>query len=148
GEDRWTIERGAQGTRPAEHGPDATIELIPRRIASGMGAEVPRLQAQRLVAKDVEPGLPALGVHPTPAVRGRAWTADPNLQNWNPDEGPALFRLAAGAPAGMTVDPQKGKLKWTPPNDFALGPLKVNIAVLGSDPEKPVVETEVAVEVR
>ena len=52
-----------------------------------------------------------------PAIRGTEWTAELQVQNWDPEFGTPEYRLDAGAPAGMTLDPRDGTLTWTPPED-------------------------------
>jgi hypothetical protein len=94
-----------------------------------------------LFVRAAESGTLQLTAELIPAVRGRAWTAALQLQNWDVAQGPPQFQLADGAPSGMTLDPRDGTLSWTPPEEFALGTLDVRVAVLGRDPQSPVIET-------
>lgn len=56
------------------------------------------------------------------------------------DDGPAdqlTFALGAGAPAGLTLDPKTGELKWTAPVSFQPGQYEVEVKVTdgGAEPQ-------------
>ncbi|SDL85008.1 Rib/alpha/Esp surface antigen repeat-containing protein [Corynebacterium mycetoides] len=58
---------------------------------------------------DVVQGFEVVTPAPAPAIPG------------------AVYRLADGAPAGMTIDPSTGQITWTPDTDFPAGPLDVTV---------------------
>lgn len=146
---KWTVVRGALGSQPAAHTADSPVELAPLRVSGeGLGRADSLPSVTRLFAKQPPPGQTQLAADLSPAVRGRTWTAELRLQNWDPEHGPPEFRLKSGAPGGLSIDGHSGRLQWTPAEDTPLGPHEVNVAVYGRDPNTAIVERRLSLEVR
>jgi len=146
--DTWHVARGTFGSQPAAHLAAAPIELTPARDVPATPSPHPAPDVQRLFVRAPEAGRRQVVAELTPAVRGREWSAALKVQNWNPDDGPPRVELAAGAPAGMSLNARDLKLAWTPPEDYQLGPADVAVNVFGTDPQTPIIESKLAVEVR
>lgn len=144
--DQWTVARGALGTRAAEHSERTPIELLPMRADTEPTQSLPVVH--RLFVRAPEAGELQLTADLRPAVPGREWTARLNLLNWDQSDGPPRFRIASGAPEGMTIDPAENSLVWTPAEDFPIGTIDLRIAALGGGGEEPVVESDIKVDVR
>lgn len=146
--DQWQVARGTFGSQPATHPAAAPIELTPARNVPATPSPHPAPDVQRLFVRSPEAGRRQVVAELTPAVRGREWSAALKVQNWNPDDGQPRVELAVGAPAGMSLNARDLKLNWMPPEDFKLGPVDVAVNVYGHDPQTPVIESKLAVEVR
>jgi hypothetical protein len=146
--DQWTVARGVHGSHAAVHEAAAPIELTPSRATVTTKASHPVPSVHRLFVRVPEAGRLQVIAEQTPAIRGREWSSTLKVQNWDPAEGDPRLELAAGAPTGMSLDARDSKLTWTTPDDFKLGPIDVGVNVYGRDPQTPVIESKIAVEVR
>ena len=150
GEDGWKVERGVAGTTPAEHPEDANVELLPLRTANADEGRQLLPAVERLFVKyrpRTTGGVEIVGALP-PAARGKPWTTELNLRNWNVAEGRPIYKLGPDAPSGMFLDAELGKLSWTPAADAELRKYDVPVAVYGLDESVPVLDSNLTVEVR
>lgn len=146
--DQWTVVRAAQGTTAVPQPADTPIELLPLRSppADLAGRALPSVQ--RIFVRTPDSGGPRLTAELTPAIRGRDWKVTLKAANWDAAQGTPRYELASTPPTGMTLNPQSGVLEWMPPEEFALGPLDLPIAVFGRDPQSPIIESALKVDVR
>lgn len=145
----WRVERGAAGSSPAEHAKDADVELIPTRPVQPLAIKPMYPSVDRLFVKArPRSGDLQIADELPPASQGKPWTAELDLQNWDPTQGTPIFKLESGAPEGMFLDAELGKLSWTPDEDQELGEYDVPVAVYGADEATPVLESRLTLEVR
>lgn len=150
GEAGWQVERGAAGSTAADHAADADVELIPTRDVDPLAIQpsmYPSVERLFVKSRPRSGDLQIVNMLP-PAAQGKPWTAELELQNWNPAYGTPIFKLQPGSPEGMFLDAELGRLSWTPADETELGEYDIPVAVYGADESAPVLETRLTVEVR
>ncbi|MEQ9411384.1 MAG: putative Ig domain-containing protein [Fuerstiella sp.] len=118
----WTVERGQEGTTPAEHPVDQVVQSFPvaitRRDVSFASYE-PLLNASPFV-KPTPPKVysPRLaGIVDKTIAPGETVEVTARAEDIDPDVGSPLFALDNSI-EGMTIDPETGAFKWETPGDI------------------------------
>ncbi|MBL8817340.1 MAG: putative Ig domain-containing protein [Planctomyces sp.] len=146
---RWTLERGADGSKADTHTAGTTIELRPElyeRKDSGLG-EYAGLLAKSPFAAPVPPkkysprvaGLSKQTIQPGDEVKVTAKADD-----FNADLGEACFSLV-NPPAGMTIDEKTGEILWKTEASLAAGDYKAGVVV--TQTENPELRLEASLDV-
>jgi len=124
---RWTVQRGVDRTKAADHPEQAIVEMAPLR--SGPRNIPFEEYEKRIVTQSpfVKPAPPKVyrprleGLAETTLYRGKELSARARASGFNPAFGEISYRLAEGAPAGMTIDPKTGEIKWKPGDEVKAG---------------------------
>ena len=80
-------------------------------------------------------------------VLGREFVTTAAASDDNPTD-TLTFALGSGTPEGLTVDPQTGQIKWTPPKTFTPGRYEVEIKVSDNGVEPKSASTKMTLDVQ
>lgn len=122
--DKWTVMRGHDGTQPVKHKPGSALQL-----AYSLDDYYDLLVANSPFVKPdpervFEPKLVA--DHQT-INKGDSLDYAVKLTDFNADLGDVLYRLTEGAPTGMVIDGETGKVSW--PTDEQIEPKDYEVTV-------------------
>ena len=91
------------------------------------------LETLSMRVRDPKP-TPKLSTTPIPTVfLNREWTYRPKLAEATPPAANLTWKMGDRSPAGMTINPRTGELKWTPGDDVSLGETTVSVIVSDND---------------
>jgi Putative Ig domain len=147
----WTLNRGVDGTQPAPHPGNSSVESAPFRAPeprreqgiasyqqllerSGFAKPAPLIEFKPRLASDT---LPAL-------TRGEPWPAELKVAGWNPIWPAAKFELVK-PPPGLKITPE-GKLDWVVPAEAQARDYIVRVIARAGEVTK--VETDIRVTLR
>ena len=147
----WTLTRGVDGTQPASHPGNSSVESAPFR-APEPGREAGIASYQQLLERSgfVKPApliefKPRLASDTLPALtRGEPWTAELKVAGWNPAWPAPEFELVK-PPVGLKVTPA-GKLEWVVPAEAEARDYIVKVIARAGEVAK--VETDIRVTLR
>jgi hypothetical protein len=131
---RWTTVRGVARTFAERHAEAATIELFPlREEVPHADDDVEAVWARSIFTKpapkiEYRPRLASTS--PPMAVRGRRWSWELEVSDWNPEFGSPRFELIS-APERMRVNERTGQIEWTVAEEVALGRHPLEVLVWG-----------------
>lgn len=130
---RWTVTRGAEATAAAPHAAGAAVELFPRLQTARVSLE----EVERLMARSpfVKPSPPIVyrpqiaDLPPLSVIRGNVLKFTVRAFGFDPQQGRPVYRLAEGAPVGMTIDAESGSISWRPDESIDAGEHTVRVLV-------------------
>ena len=132
----WTVDRGADGTDPADHSAGAFLQLWPTRPATGDDLALSETGPFRK-PRTYAPTLTVEG--PRRLVRGDEFALTAATADYDDRAGdPAL--AFADPPAGLALDPGTGRITWDPPADLPAGDYAVTLTAAVAKPETTLTE--------
>ena len=147
----WTVTRGVDGTSPAAHPGNSSVEFAPFRDSEPGRAEEIASYKQLLERSGFVKPAPAIEYMPKLAseslptlTRGEPWLAELKVASWNPTWPEAKFELVK-PPTGLKITPA-GKLEWIVPAEAEARDYIVKVIVRAGEVAK--VETDVRVTLR
>lgn len=144
----WQVERGVAATFSDSHEAEDVVELLPVRESVPDAADL-ALLVDRIFVQPRERSMGRKQFAELPAaVRGREFSSRLEVENWDPEDGTPRFELLGGAPDGLEFSPASGRLDWEPADDAELTTYELQVAAYGADPDKPVLEETLTLEVR
>lgn len=122
GQDEWTVTRGVDRTRAAAHQAGTPIELAPVAPEAETRSfdEYQSLVDRRAFMKPVPRGLQLPRLSEQAVNRGTPLVLELGVGEYDPALGRPVYGLE-GAPPGMSIDSQTGRLTWNPPGTVRAG---------------------------
>lgn len=121
----WTVERGIEGTKPADHAAGAIVQQFPvvwERRGLQFDEYAAFLDASPFTKpRPVRTYSPKLATLADRTIApGEAVAVKATAEDVNPDIGETLFALTE-APEGMTIDEATGDIAWQTPENLSPG---------------------------
>ncbi|HVJ66396.1 MAG TPA: putative Ig domain-containing protein, partial [Caulifigura sp.] len=136
---QWTVTRGVEESKAAEHPKGQQVSLFPLKPAVATDSSIDQTYSRLIASNHFRKPRPAIEFKPrlTPSggllvTKGSPWSVNLKAESWDPEAGAPKFSAEGELPAGLTLDEATGALKWSPDKDFAPGEYKVKIAAVGS----------------
>ncbi|HEX6984866.1 MAG TPA: cadherin repeat domain-containing protein, partial [Planctomycetaceae bacterium] len=138
--DRLRLDRGADGTRAAEHPAGATVELLPVRKPDKDEPPVVLADVDSPFVKPrrYEPHFD--GFADAKLVRGESTKMTVRVADYDASAGVPRMELVSGPP-GLKFDATTGEMVWEPSADVPSGEHQVTLAATVPNPQKRIEQT-------
>ncbi len=148
-----TVARAQLGTKADDHPKNAVLELLPTIAGANASEEhMKELIDANLFIKPRPPvpyKLKPPSLSEKSVIRGQTLDVSAAATGFDPALGKPLYSLDADAmPAGMTIDPNTGKVTWKAPADAPLEKLSVPILIRHPSADDGVARATLVVNVR
>ncbi|MBX3443487.1 MAG: putative Ig domain-containing protein [Planctomyces sp.] len=152
---RWTVQRGADGSKPIAHAAGQKAELVQTHAQPARNEAVAQAFETLAAINPYMKPRPRLEYRPrvTPAglqtvMRGTPFSLTLKAENWDPAYGKPLFAIQGDAPEGLSLNEESGALKWDPPSSVATGEYKLRVVATGADEPSASVPVDLTLKLR